>query len=69
MMDFKICDCEFAFAGFLKVACACVVMLMQSLDAGSAPKKHAAGVPCRLKELTALTKHQVEASLADFVST
>lgn len=58
-------DC--AFAGFLKVVCACVVILMQSLDAGHAPKKH--GAPCRPKELTALTKSLVEESLTGFVST
>lgn len=59
--------CACAFAGFLKVVCACVVILMQSLDAGPAPKKH--GAPCRPKELTALNKRLVEESLTAFVST
>lgn len=42
---------------------------MQRLDAGPAPKNHAAGVQCRLQELATLTKSLVEASLTDFVST
>ncbi|XP_041792330.1 uncharacterized protein LOC121606202 [Chelmon rostratus] len=53
-------------AGFLKVACAWMLILMQSLDAGHAPRKHAAAVPCRPKELTALTKSLAEASLTGF---
>lgn len=55
--------------GFLKVACALAVVLMQRVEAaGHAHKKHAAGKPCRLKELAMLTKSQVDESLRDFVS-
>ncbi|XP_044051446.1 uncharacterized protein LOC122875887 [Siniperca chuatsi] len=53
-------------AGFLKVMCVWMVILMQSLHAGHAPKKHAAGSSCKLRELTALTKSQTEESLASF---
>lgn len=53
-----------AFAGFLKVVCGCMVVMMQRLDAGPAPKKP----PCNLEKLAALTRHQVELSLTDFVS-
>lgn len=42
---------------------------MQCSDAGVARIKQAARVPCALKELTALTKHVLRVSLADFVST
>lgn len=57
---FEVCDC--AFAGLLKVGCVCAMILMQSPDAG------AAGVACRLKELTAHTKSLLEDSLRCFVS-
>nr|XP_046241478.1 uncharacterized protein LOC124057374 [Scatophagus argus] len=53
-------------AGFLKAVGACMLILMQSLGARPAPKKHAAIVPCRLKELTNLTRSLVEASLTSF---
>lgn len=52
------------FAGFLKVVCGCIVIMMQSLDAGPAPKKP----PCNLERLAALTRHRVELSLTGFVS-
>ncbi|XP_071339793.1 uncharacterized protein [Trachinotus anak] len=52
--------------GFLKALCAWMVILSPGLDAGHAPKKHAAGASCRPKELTALTKSLVEKSLASF---
>ncbi|XP_038559951.1 uncharacterized protein LOC119891985 [Micropterus salmoides] len=53
-------------AGFLKVVCACVVILTQSLDAGHVPKKHAASVPCSPRDLAALTRSRVKESLTDF---
>ncbi|XP_068577187.1 uncharacterized protein [Cebidichthys violaceus] len=53
-------------AGFVTVACAWMVILIQRLDAGPAPKKHAAGVPCNLKDLTALARSLVEESLNGF---
>ncbi|XP_054467701.1 uncharacterized protein LOC129101799 [Anoplopoma fimbria] len=53
-------------AGFLTVVCAWMVILIQRLDAGHAPKKHAAGVSCRLKELTELTRSLVIESLTGF---
>ncbi|XP_023272891.1 uncharacterized protein LOC111663070 [Seriola lalandi dorsalis] len=52
--------------GFLKVVCAWLVMLLPSLDARHAPKKHTAAALCRPKELTALTKSLVEISLTSF---
>lgn len=55
-------------AGSLMVLCAWMVITMQSLHAGHAAKKHAASVSCSPKELTALTKRVVEASLTGFVS-
>lgn len=61
---------SFAFAGFVKVACVWMVILLPGLDAGHAVKKHgaAAAAPCRLKELAALTRDLVEHSLTAFVS-
>ncbi|KAM6943717.1 uncharacterized protein PEZ65_001680 [Lycodopsis pacificus] len=53
-------------AGFLTVACAWMVIVIQSLDAGPAAQKHAAGVSCNLKELTALTRSLVDESLKSF---
>ncbi|XP_032372794.1 uncharacterized protein LOC116690135 [Etheostoma spectabile] len=53
-------------AGFLTVLCAWMVILMQSLDAGHAAKKHVAAVSCRPKERTDLTKREVKAALAGF---
>ncbi|KAK9522206.1 hypothetical protein VZT92_018685 [Zoarces viviparus] len=53
-------------AGFLTVACAWMVVVIQSLDAGPAPQKHAAGVLCNLKALTALTRYLVDESLKGF---
>ncbi|XP_031161911.1 uncharacterized protein LOC116054480 [Sander lucioperca] len=53
-------------AGSLMVLCAWMVITMQSLHAGHAAKKHAASVSCSPKELTALTKRVVEASLTGF---
>lgn len=52
------------FAGFLKAVCGCMVIMMQSLDAGPAPKKP----PCNLERLVGLTRHRVELSLTGFVS-
>ncbi|KAK5870786.1 hypothetical protein PBY51_003704 [Eleginops maclovinus] len=43
-----------------------LVILMQGLGARHAPKKQAAAFPCRAKELTALTKSLVVASLKEF---
>lgn len=42
---------------------------MQSSDAGATRVEPAAGVSCRLKELTKLTKWELRAILTDFVST
>lgn len=56
------------FAGSLKVLCAWMMILLPSLDAAHVPKKPAAVVSCRLKELTTLTKSLVEASKTSFVS-
>lgn len=56
-----------SFPGFHGVVSFCVVILMPSLD--SASKKQAASVPCRPKQLTAFTKHLVDVSLTNFVST
>lgn len=56
-------------AGFLQVAYVCVGVLMQCSGAGAARIKHVAGVSCRLKELTDLTKSVLSLSLKDFVST
>ncbi|XP_040898719.1 uncharacterized protein LOC121184874 [Toxotes jaculatrix] len=53
-------------AGFVKVVCAWMVILLPSLDSCHALKKHATGGSCRPKELTALTKSLVEASLTSF---
>ncbi|KAE8292012.1 hypothetical protein D5F01_LYC09375 [Larimichthys crocea] len=53
-------------AGFLKVVCTWIVILMQSSDAGPVPKKHVDAVSCRLRELTVLTKNLIEASLTSF---
>ncbi|KAK2837991.1 hypothetical protein Q5P01_015203 [Channa striata] len=53
-------------AGFLNVLCAWLVILLPNTDAGHAPKAHAAGLTCRPKELTALTKRQVNKSLDSF---
>lgn len=63
VVNFIIC----AFADSLKVMWACLAILVPSLDGGPSAKKHAA--PCRPKELSALTKSQVAASLTGFVST
>ncbi|XP_047448337.1 uncharacterized protein LOC125012426 [Mugil cephalus] len=49
-------------AGFLKVACALTLVLMRGADAAHAHK----GSSCSLKEIAALTKSQVAASLTDF---
>uniref|UniRef100_UPI0037E6FB9F uncharacterized protein n=1 Tax=Semicossyphus pulcher TaxID=241346 RepID=UPI0037E6FB9F len=48
-------------AGFLKVVCVWMMILMQS-----SAKKQAAGASCNLKELTTLTKSLVEASQIRF---
>ena len=48
--------------------CACMMILMQSLDARHAPKKYPAGVSCRAKKLTALSESLVIGSLTSFVS-
>ncbi|XP_018516470.1 uncharacterized protein LOC108872961 [Lates calcarifer] len=53
-------------AGSLKVLCAWMMILLPSLDAAHVPKKPAAVVSCRLKELTTLTKSLIEASLTSF---
>ncbi|XP_040011736.1 uncharacterized protein LOC120805511 [Xiphias gladius] len=53
-------------AGFLTVVCAWMAILLPSLGAGHASRRHAAGVSCRPKELTALTRSLVEESLATF---
>lgn len=50
------------------MVCVLMVILMQGLHAGQASRKHVASVSCRPKELTALTKSQVEESLTSFVS-
>ncbi|MEQ2302656.1 hypothetical protein AMECASPLE_008913 [Ameca splendens] len=52
--------------GLLGLAYACMVMLVEGLAARNAPKIHSAGEKCNLKELLALTKHQVEESLTSF---
>lgn len=56
------------FTGFLKLACIWMAILMHSLDAQLAPKKHAAGASCSPKHLTALTESLVNESLRCFVS-
>ncbi|KAM8759857.1 uncharacterized protein AB9X84_008126 [Acanthopagrus schlegelii] len=53
-------------AGFLKVLCACMMVLIQSLDARHVPKKYPAGVSCRVRKLTALTESLVIGSLTSF---
>ncbi|XP_067426409.1 uncharacterized protein [Thunnus thynnus] len=54
-------------AGFLKLGCAWMMILLQSSNAVHAPKKQAVThSSCRLKELTALTKKEVEDSLTSF---
>ncbi|XP_005928930.1 uncharacterized protein LOC102298534 [Haplochromis burtoni] len=53
-------------AGFLKLACIWMAILMHGLDAQLAPKKHAAGASCSPKHLTALTESLVNESLRCF---
>ncbi|XP_030592742.1 uncharacterized protein LOC115785346 [Archocentrus centrarchus] len=53
-------------AGFLKLASIWMVILMQGLDAGHAPKKHATCASCSPKHLTDLTKTLVNESLHYF---
>ncbi|XP_037633963.1 uncharacterized protein LOC119493042 [Sebastes umbrosus] len=56
-------------AGFQVLTVMCtwmLILMMQSSDAGHIPKKRAAGVSCKPKELTALTKREVEESLKGF---
>lgn len=68
-MDLNGCDCAFAGFQVLTVMCTCMlILMMQSLDAVHVPKKRPAGVSCKPKELTALTKSEVEESLKGFVS-
>lgn len=66
--NFQIHVMDCALAGFLKVVCTWIVILMHSSDAGPVPKKHVDAVSCRLRELTVLTKNLIEASLTSFVS-
>ncbi|XP_015234328.1 PREDICTED: uncharacterized protein LOC107087321 [Cyprinodon variegatus] len=52
--------------GLLGVACAYMLILVEGLAERNGSKKHIAGGKCYLKELAALTKHQVEESLISF---
>uniref|UniRef100_A0A3Q3J554 Ciliary neurotrophic factor n=1 Tax=Monopterus albus TaxID=43700 RepID=A0A3Q3J554_MONAL len=58
----QVCNSALTFAGFLRMVCIWMVTVLP-MNSG-----HSAGLSCRLKELTALTKHLVAENLASFVS-